>query len=1155
VLSSFDIVTRDAYDNILDGSNAAVTALGSQQSGVSAGKFYGSALPTSTSTTQADASGRYTVAYTATVAGSYLLNVGVADSVGNGLRGVYYLGSSLGGQAISNQVDPQLNFTWGARAPVALLSSAVGWSARWTGFIRLADAASNEFTFYLRTGGGGGRVYVANVLVVDSTQAASAGEYSGTTSLQNNVVYDIVVEYIAAAVPTLVQLSYASPSNPKQVFPSVSLYPFSGNLANGARTLVINHGTICGALSLKSGRGLSIATAGVAASFKLTSLDQYGNFRSDQSNVADCSSAGSCFFSATVIPAKPSLSPATRSYQAAITLHSANNFFNVQYTATAAGGYSVAAFASPTSGGLFATYYDDLLFAAPRAAQLEASPGWTLSSTAVPSLAAATLVPDGLFSVRLGGLFKPTAAGAHTFAITHSEALTVYVDGVLLIDQSTYSGAATARTAAITLPAVNAFYDITILYTSDAMSGSQLSGLAINGNAFSTITSNLYQSLPVGAASTLVVYPNVPCGSRSTIRGYGLTVATAGASVLLTVTVRDEYYNFRPQSGDTVVVRAFALTGSSVTPAPNFFNGASVNSGATCVGCPAAPIAATITDFSNSLCTVSLLLTVAGKYKVAASLARRGGLSATFYAQDASFAYNTAVSGTATFATLDYSSASAVSARWHGFVQPSQAGTYTFTVVPVNSASELIKVWVNQALVIDRSSVTIPTGVGFSATYSFAAANALYDIFVAYSTAGGGFNMYWERMGSTSAAADVPRQSIPSTRLYNRDDATGDTWYSVAAATVFHTVGCGTTSIVTGLAVTLTAGAASAFTISSRDAYSNTRTIGSDFTFNSISVHSSGAPTVYGTVTYAGSSGSAYNSDRTLTVSGVYYMHIRGGGAHVQGSPFAITLLPAQECSTTSLAFGAGLTVTTVNVASSFYIQARDAWANVRTVANVQASTIYVARAFTSSIGANPETTNASPYAATTSTNAMQAYWQLPSWYVGAYQFTAAPSQGNYGYFRGVSMATLGGFIVTYYHNLATVDSLVSSGTPLKTAVDRFAATNTLPATSGVFAARWSGFIRSTSTGTVTWNAFTQSGSVKGKIWVNGGAAVLGSPSGNGDVSAVFATVTNTLYQVQVEYRGTAAAAPLDAFGSSVVTGNMYADFAITGAPVALAVY
>ena len=276
----------------------------------------------------------------------------------------------------------------------------------------------------------------------------------------------------------------------------------------------------------------------------------------------------------------------------------------------------------------------------------------------------------------------------------------------------------------------------------------------------------------------------------------------------------------------------------------------------------------------------------------------------------------------------------------------------------------------------------------------------------------------------------------------------------------------------------------------------------------------------------------------------------------MQGSPFTITLLPAQECSSTSLAFGAGLTVTTVNIASSYYIQARDAWGITRTVPNVQSTTIYVARAFTSSIGSNPETTNSAPYIATTSTNAMEAYWQLPSWYVGAYQFTAAPAQGNYGYFRGVSMATLGGFIVTYYHNLATVDALVSSGTPLKTAVDRFSSSNTVPATSNVFAARWSGFIRSTTSALVTWSAFAQSGTVKGKIWVNGGAAAYGSPSGDGGVSAVFTTVANTLYQVQVEYKcATASAVALDAFGAAVATSNMYADFSITGSPTALAVY
>jgi hypothetical protein len=789
------------------------------------------------------------------------------------------------------------------------------------------------------------------------------------------------------------------------------------------------------------------------------------------------------------------------------------------------------------------------MFAAPSVAQLEASPGWDLANTAAPPASASPLVPDGLFSVRLGGVFKPTAAGPHTFAVTHSEMLTMFVDGVLLIDQPVYSGAAVGRSGVISLPAANAFYDITILYTSDAMSGSRLNDLSVNGAAFSGITSSLFASSAVGAAQNILVRPNVACGSKSTIKGYGLSVATAGASVFLTITVRDAYYNLRSVDADFVVARAFALPGSSITPADNFFNGASVNSGTSCSGCPTSPVAATLTDISDARYKVSLMLTVAGRYKVAASLARRGGLTATYYSADSTlFAHTSSVSvpGASTLASLDFGSASAVSARWHGFIQPSQAGVYTFTVVPVAAANEFMKLWISQTLVIDRT-VTIPQA-GFSATYSFAAANNLYDIFVSYSTAGGGFRMLWERMGAASASDDVPSQSIPTSRMYNRDDVAGDSWLSLSAATVFHSTGCGSTSVVTGLAVTLTAGAATSYTISSRDAYSNVRTMGSDFMFNAVTVHSSGTPAIYSSITYAGSAGSAYTATYTLTISGLYYTHVRGGGQHVLGSPFAITLLPAGECSSTSIAFGAGLTVTTVNVASSFYVQVRDAWGNMRTVPNLQPTTIFVARAFTSSIGATPEATDATPYAAATSTNAMEA---------ASYMLTAAPAAGHFGYFRGPSLAALGGFIATYYHNLASVNSLVSSGTPLKTAVDRFSATlNTVPATSGVFAARWSGFIRSTSSGAVNWAAFSQTSTVKGKIWVNGGATAYGSPAGDGSVAAAFTTVINTLYHVQVEYRSTAATLDaLNTFGSAIGTSNMYVDFLFTSSPAQLAVY
>jgi hypothetical protein len=837
ITGTFDMVVRDQFSNILDSDSDAILIKISLNTG-SESAFYGSVVPTATGTSVADPKGRYSVSYVVTRAGTFSLAIAAVGGSGNGLMGSFF-NNQFFTDAAATRTFSSIDLNWGMDFPVSQIRSATGWSARWTGFLRLVDSASSMYSFYLNTGFGGGRLYVANKLVIDSTNMTndykSGGEFSGSVSLSSNVVYDVSVEYVAASAPAYVTLSYSSYSQDKIILPSSALFPFSSTFSNGAQTLsVFDSRRNCGASSRINGRGLTIATAGISAVFTITSVDQYGNRRSSQSTNPDCAADATCVFSAVAVPDN-ALTSTVRTRGAAVT-QSTNEFFTVAYTATLSAGYSLSVTSSPVSGGLWATYYDDVGWTGPRLSQQQPDPTWTLTTTDVPVPAAAALTKDGLWSVRYRGSLKPASAGWHTFSFSVTEKFMAIVDGSRLVDtySTPYSGAATTVTGSINLPNANAFYEIHLMYESDVSSGSTFAA-TINAGSYSSLSSSLFASTSVDSMpSRLIVYPNSPCGSTSTLRGRGLSLATAGVIARFTVTLRDAYGNLRNAADGLVVASAFSLTGSGITgfPSHNLYQGTDHNPSNTCPSCPIAPVSAQVTAGSSSeLYNVQITLTKTGNYKMTASVAQPGGLTATYYARDGTaFGYSTAVSSTSSFGSVDYTTTAAIAGRWQGYVRPSRAGSYTFSVEPVAASDGHLRLWISQTLVIDRSASAIPS-TGFSAVFSFPYANNLYDVFVAYnslsSVTAAGFRLYWQsaQVPGKLIPGDTQKEKIPTDRLYNRGEVTADGYYSATHKVTLNADVGSSRTYATGNDLTLTtAGTAGSFTITSRDTFDNSRT-------------------------------------------------------------------------------------------------------------------------------------------------------------------------------------------------------------------------------------------------------------------------------------------------------------------------------------------
>ena len=116
------------------------------------------------------------------------------------------------------------------------------------------------------------------------------------------------------------------------------------------------------------------------------------------------------------------------------------------------------------------------------------------------------------------------------------------------------------------------------------------------------------------------VQPAPTCASKSSVRGQGLTSATAGVPSMFTIQSNDQYFNERGIGGDLYVVRL-------QVGRPSF--------GCQEIGtCPI--VYGTVIDNGDSSYSVTYNITRRGTYNVVTSLAVPRGLTATYY----SFTYS-----------------------------------------------------------------------------------------------------------------------------------------------------------------------------------------------------------------------------------------------------------------------------------------------------------------------------------------------------------------------------------------------------------------------------------------------------------------------------------------------------------------------------------
>ena len=139
---------------------------------------------------------------------------------GNGVKGEYYSGMNFD-SLVMTRTDPVIDFNWGGGSPEGSGLSADGWSVRWTGEIE--PVYTDTYTFYENTDDGC-RVYVNNQLIIDQWGDHAAEEWTGTINLNAGQLYDLRVEYYENGGDAIVQFSWSSTYQTKEIVPQSRLY-------------------------------------------------------------------------------------------------------------------------------------------------------------------------------------------------------------------------------------------------------------------------------------------------------------------------------------------------------------------------------------------------------------------------------------------------------------------------------------------------------------------------------------------------------------------------------------------------------------------------------------------------------------------------------------------------------------------------------------------------------------------------------------------------------------------------------------------------------------------------------------------------------------------------------------------------------------------
>jgi len=151
----------------------------------------------------------------------------VGGGTGSGLIGSYFSDQNL--QTLSaTVVDPTIGFDWNIQSPGHGLP-ADHFSIRWTGQIQ--PRMSGPWTFTV-TADDGVRLWINNVLLINSWIDEAATNYAGTISLAGGTKYPVKLEYYDDTANAVIFMKWSHPcSTVPALPPAAQLYPVAATVA------------------------------------------------------------------------------------------------------------------------------------------------------------------------------------------------------------------------------------------------------------------------------------------------------------------------------------------------------------------------------------------------------------------------------------------------------------------------------------------------------------------------------------------------------------------------------------------------------------------------------------------------------------------------------------------------------------------------------------------------------------------------------------------------------------------------------------------------------------------------------------------------------------------------------------------------------------
>ena len=221
----------------------------------------------------------------------------------------------------------------------------------------------------------------------------------------------------------------------------------SSGVTYGPASILLLPAATCASQSLVNGAGISLATAGTAAGFSVTSRDEYGNDRAVNEDMWSVIVDGPARLHFTVYPDTRSLSSNTYAAASYPSL-TGRGRYSIQYTLTAAGNYQVSVFRNLKSGLIVEVYGNSGLRMSPVFTGLDASVDydWGTGAIAPASAENPTEFASDFVSVRWTGFVLLDVAETVTFSVDTApspagiDGARLWVEGLLMIDTLSASG-------------------------------------------------------------------------------------------------------------------------------------------------------------------------------------------------------------------------------------------------------------------------------------------------------------------------------------------------------------------------------------------------------------------------------------------------------------------------------------------------------------------------------------------------------------------------------------------------------------------------------------------------------------------------------------------------------------------------------------------